>query len=425
MSRNVESAILSACFISEESISKVVEQLTANDFTYKTHKEIFYCILNLFNRNEKIDLITVIAEKDKQKYNIENHDINEIADIVMTDTHIDSHIKLLQENTLKRNMKKFVLNLNNQLNEGNDINETIDTARETLMQIDTSNRKNDYTAMEAVLETVGQIEASMKSGKPVGLSTYIHDLDYYIIMKPGNLITIASKKGVGKTMLANQIGFENAFKDKKVVFFTMEMEVQELINREISRRAKINLSDINHGKVEEIDRYNFEADVISSFSFIIDDNGKQTVPKIHSKLIKYQNKLKGLDLVIIDYIQLMKGGTGDSRQQRLADTSGNLKALAKYFKVPVIILSQLNHEGITREAEDIENDSDIVLKLRRPYYEEQKEIKREIDGEYKAVVPEENFAQLRVTKNRSGRTGKIDLTFMGQYQSFFGWEQER
>jgi len=420
ISFNAEAGIISACMITDEAVSKAMEHLTPNDFNYPTHKEIFACICNLFNQNKKVDIVSIIYEKDKQKLKIDNGKINEISDVVLSDSNLDSHIKILRECNLKNTIEDFAINLKEQFKKDTDIIKILDNAREKLMSINTSERKNDYTAMQAVVNTIGQIEKAMKSNRPVGLSTYIHDLDCYIIMKPGNLITIASKKGVGKTMLANQIGFENAFKNKKVVFFTMEMEADEIINREIARRATIDLSDINHGIIHDMDRYSYQANIISSFHIIIDDSGKQTVSQIHSKIIKYKNRLKGLDLVIVDYIQLMKGGTGDSRQQRLADISANMKALAKHFKVPIIILSQLNHEGITREAEDIENDSDIVLKLSRPFYEEIKKIKR--DGEQ--IEPEENYASVRVSKNRSGRTGKINLWFNGRHQNFAGWEKE-
>ena len=136
--------------------------------------------------------------------------------------------------------------------------------------------------------------------------------------------------------------------------------------------------------------------------------------------------MKGLDLIIIDYFQLIKGGIGDSRQQRLGDVSRGLKILAKHFGVPVIVPSQLNHEGITRESEDLENDSDIVLKLRRPAYDGYgTHLKKGVnkisrDGEW--VVPEEHFAILEVTKNRSGRVGNIRLSFDGSHQQFNGWE---
>lgn len=420
MSRNAESAILSACFISEQAVSRVIEDLTIDDFTDQDHKDIFNCILNLFNRNDKIDIITVISEKDRQKYHVENLLINQISDIVLSDSNLTSHIKIVKEEKLKKNMKILVNNVNTQLNQDFNINETINFAREQLLSIDVNENKNDYNAMESVSLTIKETDKAIETNKPVGLSTYIKDVDSYIIMKAGNLITIAAKKGVGKTLLANQIGFENAFRGKKIVFFTMEMEVPELINRELSRRAKIDLSDINHGKFTNIEKYSFQAEVISRFDFIIDDTGKQSMSNIHSKLVKYKTKMKGLDLVIVDYIQLMKGGKGESRQQRLADISGNMKVLAKHFKVPVIILSQLNHDGITREAEDIENDSNIVLKLRRPFYEGVKSIKR--NGI--VLEPEEYYAQLWISKNRSGRTGKVNLYFDGAHQSFEGWTDE-
>ena len=431
-----EACVLSAMMLDKMVVAKAIEELIEEDFSRQSHKYIFKALSDLFSKYIEADLVTVTNQlkmnKDFSRIGgLEGkepeHYLNDLSDVVMSGANAKFHVDIIKDKSMLRKAEFVGKKLIMEVRSGKNSVEVIDNARQMLYDIDTAQVKHDYTALEAVTKTTRQTEEHITTGKPVGLGTGIHDLDYFIILKPGNLITIASKKGIGKTMLANQIAFYNVLDGKKVVFFNMEMEAEEMINREISRKGRIDMSLITRAELTEEDhkKYLYQADVLADSSFIIDDNGKQTISQIHSRIIKYKTKLKGLDLVVIDYFQLVRGGSGDSRQQKLGDISRDTKALAKHFGVPIIALSQLNNEGSTREAEDFENDSDIVLKLYRPAYDkvgvQTKDGVEKIKRDGKWVEPEENFAKLVIAKNRNGKLGSVRLTVNAEYQQFNGW----
>jgi len=426
-----ESSVLSAMMIGDEPTATAIDLIdNFNWFSKREHRIIFSTLSKMFEERVRIDTVSLIyrlrddntiAEIGGELY------INHLSNYVLSPTGISQHIQLIRREWLAREVILISKDIIRKVNSKKPIDTVLNTAREKLLNIDNSKDKHEYSSGDAVKQALKQTEDNITSGKPVGLKTYIHDLDNFIIMKPGNLITIGGNSGSGKTMLANQIAFRNVLEDKRICFFNMEMEVIEIINREISRQSRIDLADINHGRIkDDIEKYNYHASVLSDNIFNIDDNGIQTISKIHSRLIKYRNKMGGLDLVVIDYFQLIGGGVGETRQQQLGQISRSLKALAKHFQVPIIILSQLNADGKTRESKDLFQDSDIVALLFRPAFDGYQthlrqgvnKIKR--DGEW--IVPEPHFSIVDIAKNRGGRTGSIRISFDGAHQQFNGWE---
>ena len=428
MNRNAEASILSSCMFSELAVTKSIEKLTPEDFTVKNHRNIFIAVSELFKNSESIDILTIMDKMTSLGIKYDVSFVNELSDITLSDSSIEDHIKMVKRNTLKLSAKKITSEVNNKIGSDEDINKVIDYAREKFMNIDTTEDKHDFTPAEAVSKTLKHTQETIASGKPVGLRTYIPELDEYMIMKKGDLIIIGALTGAGKTMLANQIGFENVMHGMKLAEFNMEMETEDLINREIARQSGISLSDINLGRNIDIGKYSDYAEVISQQKFHIDDDGEQTVAKIHSRLIRYRNQMGGLDLVIVDYYQLIQGGEGDSRQQKLGDISRRLKVLAKHFQVPVILLSQLNEAYHTREAKDIQQDADKIIKLFRPAYDNYgthlKDGALKVFRDNEWIIPEPNFVIIKLEKHRGGETAKIRLSFDGKHQRFYSWEQD-
>ena len=432
---NAEASIISAIMNDESALIIAVERLDPEHFHNHQLKTLFCTMCQMFESNIIIDRVTLSnkLEQNDQLDIIGGHEfLIELEDVVMSGSNINHYIDILIEKKLTRDTIKISNDTLMQIEHKEPISAIIDATRERFMNIDSKIPQHDYTAIEAVHGTMKRKEQAIKEGNPIGLKTYIYALDEYIIMKPGNVIVIGAKKGVGKTALSNQIAFENAMNEKKIVIFNMEMQVDDLVDRAISWMSakkinKINVSDINFGNFD-LGLYQYYAEVLADMNWIIDDNGYQTIPKIHSKLVKYKTKLKGLDLVVIDYIGLIRGGQGNNRQQQLADISRGIKLIAKHFDVPIIVLSQLNHEFIAREAEDTENDADIVLKLHRPakdgYGTQLKEGKKKINRDGEWIEPELEFSIVKIEKNRKGDTGKIRLFFNGKYQHFAGWENE-
>ena len=429
MNKNEQLWVLSACLISENAVTAVIDKMKLEDFTVPELRNIFNAINSLFSKNRKIDVSTLIDELQKLGLKYDESWIRAEFDFaISSDSLVGEHIKIVKEGTLKISLKKITAWINNEIAKGRDVVEIINEAREKFMNIDTTEDKHDFTPAEAVSKTLKHTQETIASGKPVGLRTYIPELDEYMIMKKGNLIGILADGGCGKTMLANQIAFSNVMNGKKVAFFNMEMEAEELMNREISRQSMIGLDDITWGKNIDIEKYSYHAEALMGETFHIDDNGEQTIPKIHSRLIRYRNEMKGLDLVVIDYFQLIEGGKGQTRQIELGSVSRALKKLTKHFQVPIIILAQTNEDGKTREAKDLQKDADIMMYLFRPAYDKHNThfkdgvLKIMRDGQY--VVPEDNYVVVKIGKHRGGETAKIRLSFDGKHQRFYSWEQD-
>ena len=426
INKNAEASIISACMFSELAVTKSIEKLTAEDFRDITHRNMFEAISDLFNDNKSIDMLTIADRMTENGKEVDMLHLNDISDLVMLDTSIDSHIDIVKNNTLKVEAKKITAEVNNKIGSDEDITKVIDYAREEFMNIDNNQEDFVFTSQEAVIEAMKQTQHIHTNKVQIGLQTDIYELNKKVLFKAGNLIVVAAKKSVGKSVLASQFGFHNARKGKNGVMFNMEMTKEELVNREIARVGTIDYADISMGKMnaEQMVRYQEAGEEISKYPVIISTKRGITLPQIHSKLLMFKNKLNSLDFVVIDYIQLIKTPKGHSRQRELAEISNELKGMAQYFDCPFIVLSQVNHEGITREAEDLENDADIVLKLRRPVFEHKSKFVKttqfpQLNGE---DMPDD-YATLQITKNRNGRTGGVELRSMLEFQRFEDWQK--
>lgn len=418
---------LAACLISEVAVTKIIDNLTEDNFMDSELRNIFNAISNLFAKNIKIDIVTIISEL--KKLGLEHNESWLYADFdgaILTDSHIDEHIRIIKEHILTLNTKKITSEINNKIGINEDITEIIDFACKRFMNIDNNQEDFVFTSQEAVLSAMKQTEHIHTNKVQIGLQTDIYELNKKVLFKAGNLIVIAAKKSVGKSVFASQFGFFNARKGKYGVMFNMEMTKEELMNREIARISSIDYADISMGKMnkEQMERYQIAGEEISQYPVIISTKRGLTLPQIHSKLLMFKNRLSKLDFVVIDYIQLIKTPKGHSRQRELAEISNELKGMAQYFNCPFVVLSQVNHEGITREAEDLENDADIVLKLRRPVFEHKsKFIKTTQFPQLNGDDMPYDYATLQITKNRNGRTGGVELRAVLENQRFEEWNE--
>ena len=220
--KNSEHAILSGMMLDEESTAKAIELVNADDFYTNTNKLLFSAMVEMFGSNIPVDILT-LSDKLKESKILESVGgilfLNELSDMVYTNANMEHHANILIKKRLARDILDISKRTINRIENDEPIGEVLDNTREKLMNIDNNKNTHDYSSIQAVTKTIRQTEKIITSGKPVGLKTYITDLDNYIIMKAGNLITIGAKKGCGKTMLADQIGFQNVLYDKKVCGF--------------------------------------------------------------------------------------------------------------------------------------------------------------------------------------------------------------
>lgn len=424
--KNAQGWALAACLDSEYAVTRVIENLEERNFSEVLLRNIFTCINSLFAKNVQIDAVTLLDEMKEKNFDFDRGwMLTKFMDSAgYSDSGVDDHIKIIKKHTLNLDVKILNSKIMGKIGDGNNIHEVIDYARDGYMNIDKAEDNFISDVPEAVVSAMKEVEKNHVNKVQTGLQSNIYNLNKKVLFKKGNLIIIAAKKSVGKTALANQIAFFNASQGKKGAIFNLEMSKEDLVNREIARVSGIDLADITMGRMnsEQFKLYQNAAESIMNYNVKISTKRGLTLPQIHSRSTIFKNQLGGLDFIIIDYMQKIRTLRGHSRQSELATLSEEIGVLAQHFGCPIFALSQVNHEGITREAEDLENDADIVLKLRRPMFEflskySKDSQKPKLDG---GEMPE-NYSLLKITKNRNGKTGTIILRAVLENQKFEEW----
>ena len=425
---NAEAAVLSAMMIDTYSVAKAIELLEVEHFYRKTHQIIFKTICDLFENNIEIDIITLI---DKLKINKQLETIggeafiDELSDVVLSSANIEYHADIV----LKKALVRQLIEASNKIIEGcyasdKDADDIVDEAEQLIFNIaERPNRKTFEWIHNIISTTVKNIEETAASKKSVlGVPTGFIDLDRKLGgLRPGQLIIVAARPAMGKTSFALNLASNAAVQyDKKVGIFTMEMESNELLMRLMSSASEVSMDNMLKGfgmNQKKMLRIAGAAEVLSGTGIYIDDSGANTILDIRAKTRRLKAELKGLDIIIIDYMQLMSASRNrENRQQEISEISRYLKILAKELGLPVIALSQLNR-GLEnrddkrprlsdlRESGAIEQDADIVMFIYR-------------DEVYNEETEEPGIAEIIIGKNRHGAIGKIKLRFIPEFTAF-------
>jgi len=425
--KNAQAWALSACLISEVAITKVIDELEEHNFSEVELRNIFIAINSLFLKNTKIDIATLATEMKQLGLTFDKDWLyDEFDGAVGLDSHLGEHIDIILKHSLTKDVKKLTAKIINKIGDGEDIIDTVDFAREEFMSINKKDSQNIFNSQEAVIDTVRKTQEVHVNKVQIGLQSDIYELNKMVIFKKQNVVVIAAKKSVGKSALASQIAFYNARQGKKGAMILLEGTINDLTNREIARIGSIDYGDITMGRMntDQLKRYQEASEQFAQYPILYSTRRGLTFPQIKSKLKMMENKLNGLDFIIIDYIQKIKAPRGHSRQRELADLSEELGVMAQEFDCPVFPLSQVNHEGITREAEDMENDADIVLKLRRPVFEyKSRFVKTSQFPQLDGIDMPDDYATLQITKNKNGKTGGVELRSMLEFQRFEDWSK--
>ncbi|NQV19515.1 MAG: replicative DNA helicase [Armatimonadetes bacterium] len=425
---NAEAAVLSAMMIDNYAVARAIEMLDDEHFYRTAHKNIFKNIKELFEENIEIDIITLI-DRLKQNKLLEKVGgetfINELSDMVLSGANIEFHAKIVLEQAL---LRQLITASNGIIEEcykaDQPVEDIVDGAEQSIFRIAERPGKKTFVSINDIipgtLKNIEEIAATKRS--VLGVPTGFEDLDRKIGgFRPGQLIVIAARPGMGKTSLALNIAFNVAmYHDRKVGIFTMEMENEECLMRMMSSASEVSMDNMLKGygmNEKKIMRIAQVAEALSEKSIYIDDSGMNTILDIRAKTRRLKAELKGLDLIIIDYMQLMTTKRrSDSRQQEIAEISRNLKVLAKELSIPMVALSQLNR-GLEsrddkrpkladlRESGAIEQDADLVLFIYR-------------DEMYNEKTEDKGIAEIIVGKNRHGATGKINLVFIEELTAF-------
>ena len=422
-----EQSVLGAMLIDKEAIAKVTEVLNADDFYREAHRVIFTAMLELYNKNEAVDLITVtdILRRDNKLEDIGGIAyITSLANIVLTAANVKYHADIVAEKSVLRQLVKVSTEIAAMGYEANDeVGVLLDTAESRILEISNRKKKADFTPISAVLmDSVQSIEKLLNNkGGLTGIPTGFNDLDKLTSgLHPSDFIILAARPSMGKTALALNIVQNVALRAHKrvggdprsVAFFSLEMSKEQLVNRMLCAEANIDSQRLRIGEMSDKD---WDA------LWAACDTAGITVMDMRSRARRLKAE-HGLDLIVVDYLQLMQGSgkrnTSGDRQQEVSEISRSLKALARELDVPVLALSQLSR-GVEarqvkrpmlsdlRESGSLEQDADIVAFLyREDYYNPETENKH---------------TELIIAKHRNGPVDTVNLFFHKQFTKFVGF----
>ncbi len=431
---DAEQAVIGSMLTDKDAVVDAVETLKPDDFYRQDNKTIYESILNLYNRAEPVDIITVKSEltslgKLEAVGGLEYLAI--LPDKVPTTANVEKYIKIVEEKSILRRLIKA----SNELidlgyAETEEVDSIIDQAEKKVFEISQGKNQKGYTAIKDILvESFAEIEKLYNQKEPItGIPTGFADLDYKTAgLHNSDLVLVAARPAMGKSAFALNIATNAAVQAKvPVVIFNLEMSKSQLVSRILCSEAMVDSNKVRTGKIEEDDWVKLATALgpLSEAPIYIDDTPGITVTEIRAKCRKLKME-KNIGLIVIDYLQLIQG-TGKrnaSREQEISEISRSLKILAKELDVPVIALSQLSRAAEQRadhrpmlsdlrESGAIEQDADIVMFLYRDDY-------------YNPDSEKKNIAEVIMAKHRAGSTGTVELLWLGSYTKFVNIEKYR
>ena len=437
-----EQSVLGAMLIEKEAIPKVMEILRDTDFYREAHRVIFNAMLELYNKNEAVDMITVteILKRDNKLEDVGGIAyVTSLANAVPTAANVTYHASIIEEKSILRQLVSVSTQIASMGYEANDdVKNIIDSAESKILEISNRKKTADFTPInEIVLDSFKSIEALMgnKNGL-TGLPTGFEDLDNLTSGLHGSdFIILAARPSMGKTAFALNVVQNVAIRaakkvggaPKTVAFFSLEMSKEQLASRIISTEALVGGTKLRTGDLTEGEwtRLVEAGDILSKADLYLDDSPGITVPEMKAKV----RRLKNVDLVIIDYLQLMNSAKRiDNRVQEISEITRSLKIMAKELNIPVVTLAQLARAGEKRQEHrpvlsdlrdsgSIEQDADIVLFLYRDaYYANESASPEDVD---------KNKAEVIVAKNRHGDLRSVPLHWQGEFMRFTSQEVVR
>ena len=420
-----EQAVLGSMLTDSDAVMSAVEVLKPDAFYRDDNKTIYQAILNLYNKSEPVDIITL---KDEQVGGFEY--LASLPDKVPTTANVQKYIKIVEEKSISRNLIKTaneIIDLG--YNQTDNIEDIMNSAEKKIFDIMQSKNSKSYTPIKDVLvESFANLEKLYNQKQHVtGVPTQFYDLDDKTAGLHGSeLILVAARPAMGKTAFALNIATNAALRaNVPVAIFSLEMSKDQLVNRILCSEAMVDSNKVRTGKLEEEDWVKLAEAIgpLSESGIYIDDTPGISIMEIRTKCRKLKME-KNIGLIVIDYLQLIVGSnrrSGGSREQEISEISRSLKILAKELNVPVIALSQLSraveqredHRPMLsdlRESGAIEQDADIVMFLYRDDY-------------YNKESAEKDIAEVIIAKQRGGSTGTVKLYWMGNYTKFVNREK--
>ena len=423
-----EQSVVGAMLMDKDAILTAAEIVSGQDFYQTAYGVIFDSMIELFNEGKPVDLVTLqerLKEKDVPPEIASLEFVRDLVSAVPTSANVKYYAQIVADKSMLRKLIKLNDEISNTCDAGKESLETIlETTEKSMFQLLQQRNTGEYVPIrQVVLNALDKIEKASKSkGTVTGIPTGFIDLDYKLSgLQPSDLILVAARPSMGKTAFVLNIAQYVAFKkDRATAIFSLEMSKEQLVNRLFSLESQVDAQALRTGNMKDSDWEKLieGAGIIGKSKLIIDDTPGISVSELRSKCRKYKLE-HGLDLIIIDYLQLMTGSVGkrsESRQQEISEISRSLKGLARELNVPVIALSQLSRAvesrpdkrpmlSDLRESGAIEQDADVVMFIYRDEYYNK-------DSEYKKQ------AEIIIAKQRNGPVGTVHLAWLGEYTKF-------
>ncbi len=429
---DAEKSVLGAILVDASAIHLVVEFLRGEHFYQRAHKLIFGAMVELFEKQQPIDVITL---KNQLQKNGTLKDaggapyLSDLINTVPTSAYIENYAHIVKDQSTKRNLIEMASRAAEQaFNDTGDIKQILDAVESEIFSIAQQQSHRDFIGLKEILaESFERLEDFMKNGSGMrGVPTGFTDLDNKLAgMQASNLIVLAARPGIGKTTFALNIASNVAMKAKKGVgFFSLEMSKEELVDRLLVGQADIDAWRLKTGKLSDDDykRLTEAMGELSEAPIYIDDTPGISILEMRTKARKLKAE-KDIQLIVVDYLQLANPGKRfESRVQEVSYVSQGLKNLARELKVPVLALSQLSRAveqrgtkkpqlADLRESGAIEQDADVVMFL---YYEDENE---------DLLDTSKRMIKLFMAKHRNGSTGELDFMFRGDRVKFYNVER--
>ncbi len=426
-----EQSVLGAMILNKDAVITAVGFLRSTDFYVPAHTEIFEAITELFNSDKPIDIIT-LSEQLKLRGSLDKIGgidyLVEIANITPTSGSLMHYAKIVAEKATLRKLISACDDISKLCYSGEEeVSNVLDLAEQRIFEILENKKVQGFSSIGEVLSVNYNrlLDLTEQEDKLTGVTTGFTSIDRILNgLQKQNFVLIAARPAMGKTSLALNIAQNAALKQKaSVAIFSLEMSKEELVNRMWSSETLVDVSKIQTGDLEDREWLQLleGMDMLSKLPIYIDDTGGATVTDIRAKARRLKRE-KGLDLIIIDHMQLMSSGRRiENRQQEIADISRNLKLLAKDLDVPVLTLSQLNRTPESRsgnrpvlsdlrESGAIEQDADVVILIYRDDYYNK-------DSEKPGIV------ECIIAKHRNGPTATVELKWQAKYTRFTDLEK--
>ena len=432
-SLEAEQSVIGSMIMDKDAIISASEILIKEDFPHQQYGTLFETITEQFQAGQPVDLVTLqdkLKEKNVPKEIQSVEFIRDLITSVPTSANIKYYANIVKENAMKRKLIRVTEEIENECYAGKEsIDSIFDKTEHDVFALLSTRQTGDYVPIrQVVMNALEKIEkASQQEGTVTGIPTGFVDLDYRTAgLQPSDLILVAARPSMGKTAFVLNIAQYTAFhQNLAVAIFSLEMSKEQLVNRMFSLESRVDAQALRTGNLSDADWEKLVegAGVIGDSRLIIDDTPGISISEMRSKCRKYKLDI-GLDLIIIDYLQLMSGsGRGnESRQQEISDISRSLKALARELSVPVIALSQLSraveqrpdHRPMLsdlRESGAIEQDADVVMFIYRDdYYNKDTDLK--------------GISEIIIAKQRNGPIGTVNLAWLPEYTKFANLERK-